>query len=78
MRQGAKVGDVIVATGYLGSSACGLKILKTKSKGQRAKNKKLINSHLLPPVRLKYSREMRQVFQINSMIDISDGLSVIF
>src|SRR3989338_10646732 len=46
LRKGAKAGDKIFVTGYLGDSAAGLKILK-KGEGARGKGReKLINKHL--------------------------------
>lgn len=74
LRSGAKVGDIILVTGYLGNSRCGLEILK-KSKIKNQKSKTLIKSHLAPAVRIKEVQEILKACKVNSMIDISDGLS---
>ena len=75
LRKGAKAGDKIFVTGYLGDSAAGLKILK-KGKGARGKGReKLINKHLMPTPRLEEGRFLAVKKLATSMIDISDGLA---
>ena len=75
LRKGAKAGDKIFVTGYLGDSAAGLKILK-KGEGARGKGReKLINKHLMPTPRLEEGRFLAVKKLATSMIDISDGLA---
>ena len=75
LRKGAKAGDKIFVTGYLGDSAAGLKILK-KGKGARGKGReKLINKHLMPTPRLEEGRFLAVKKLATSMTDISDGLA---
>ena len=70
LRKGAKAGDKIFVTGYLGNSAAGMKILKS---GQW--QKKLIERHLMPSPRLTEGRFLAVRGLATSMIDISDGLA---
>lgn len=70
LRKGAKAGDKIFVTGYLGDSAAGLEILK----GVRSQ-KKLINKHLMPTPRLEEGRMLAIKKLATSMIDVSDGLA---
>ncbi|MDD5455258.1 MAG: thiamine-phosphate kinase [Candidatus Ratteibacteria bacterium] len=69
-RSGAKVGDLIVVTGTLGSSKAGMEILK---KG--GLNPFLTKKHLRPIPRLTEIREITSKMKLNSMIDISDGFT---
>jgi thiamine-monophosphate kinase len=77
LRNGAKVGDKIFVTGYLGDSAAGLEILKSGQwsvvSGQR--QNKLIERHLMPLPRLDEGRFLAINNLATSMIDMSDGLA---
>ncbi len=87
-RNGAKIGDYICVTGTLGLSYAGLKILlREKKKFMEAEDKqnfkpnfepflKAIEKHLKPIPRLDIARKLKDLkVKVNSMIDISDGLS---
>lgn len=70
-RSGAKKGDLVCVTGRLGEAQAGLEFLK---KYGRKKNS-LARKHLRPEPRIKEARTLVRSLKINSMIDISDGLS---
>ncbi len=78
-RSGAKPGDHIFLTGFIGDSAAGLEILSRW--GGQAKRKcsahefKLVRRHLLPSPRLEEGRNLAGRGFLNSMIDLSDGLA---
>lgn len=79
-RSGAKVGDLICATGTFGDAAAGVEILKRwhKRKTFQEYNKKygqLVHVHRLPEARLKESLFISEVGAVTSMIDSSDGLA---
>ena len=84
-RSGAKVGDLICATGHLGASHAGLKILLREksryleSNAQFSPNlepyKMIIEKYLLPKPRLDISKIISDSVKVNAMIDISDGLA---
>lgn len=81
LRSGAKTGDNILVTGNLGDSSAGLEIIENpdiKFKGikleKRYKNNLKI-AHLNPCPRLVEGRIMVKTNLVNSMMDISDGLS---
>jgi thiamine-monophosphate kinase len=84
-RSGARVGDRIYVTGFLGDSACGLELLKRVRKPVEIERRKktdcglpwevalpLVRRHLMP-VAVRPERFARRA---TSMIDISDGLLI--
>ncbi|MDL0088687.1 thiamine-phosphate kinase [Campylobacter gastrosuis] len=74
-RKGAKVGDLIVATGYFGTMISGYLAIKNNLK-MSAKTKKLFYqalTHQNPPY--KIANKISQAKIVNSGIDNSDGLS---
>jgi thiamine-monophosphate kinase len=70
-RAGAKRGDLICVTGKLGEAQAGLESLKKHGRLKRS----LIRKHLRPEPRIKEARALVRALKVNSMIDISDGLS---
>ncbi len=70
-RGGAKKGDLICVTGNLGEAQAGLEILKAHGRH----NLSLVRKHLRPQPRINESRILTRNLKVNSMIDISDGLS---
>lgn len=70
LRSGAKVGDRIFVTGFLGDSSAGLRCLLKK-----IQHPSLVKKHLRPQPRVKEGMELGKSELIHSMIDISDGLA---
>jgi thiamine-monophosphate kinase len=75
LRSGAKPGDVICVTGYLGDSYAGRIALGKKLDAKKYGIGRIIDKHLRPEARVKEAQKIISTNQINSMIDISDGLS---
>jgi thiamine-monophosphate kinase len=72
-RSGAKQRDLVCVTGDLGLSQFGLELLKKIPR--KTLKSTWIKKHLLPEPRIEESQFLVKNFRINSMIDISDGLS---
>jgi thiamine-monophosphate kinase len=70
-RSGAKKGDLICVTGKLGEAQAGLEFLKKHGRQKLP----LIRKHLKPQPRIREARILVKNLKINSLIDISDGLS---
>jgi thiamine-monophosphate kinase len=70
-RSGAKKGDLICVTGDLGESQAGLEFLKKNPR----KKSSITRKHLNPFPRINEARILVKNLKLNSMIDISDGLS---
>lgn len=74
-RSGAIIGDVLMASGPLGLSSAGVKILKNQLKSRSSENKFLIRSHLYPEPKLKEGKILaNEDILATSMIDSSDDL----
>ena len=72
-RSGAIPGDQIAVTGYLGSSAVGLRMMKKKPELDPRVASALIEAHLRPCPRVSEGRLLGEN-GVKSAIDISDGL----
>ncbi|KPL00983.1 MAG: hypothetical protein AMJ91_02220 [candidate division Zixibacteria bacterium SM23_73_3] len=70
-RSGAKKGDLICVTGKLGEAQAGLEYLKKYGRQKLP----LVRKHLQPQPLIKEARILVKNLKVNSMIDISDGLS---
>lgn len=75
LRSGAQIGDCIFATGSLGSSQAGLKILNSGNSANKEKFTSSVEKHLTPTPRINEARFLVEHFPIHSMIDVSDGLA---
>jgi thiamine-monophosphate kinase len=71
-RRGARSGDAIYVTGFLGDSALGLSLLMKKKAGPPANH--LLKRHLDPVPRVAVGRSIARRKTASSMIDVSDGL----
>jgi len=69
LRSGAKPGDYIIVSGRLGNGRAGLRVFQENLKGFKNTKKK----YLEPKSKLEFSKKISPF--VNSMIDISDGLS---
>jgi len=73
-RSGGKIGDDLYATGTLGDSALGLKILKRKRKRMREIERFLASRHERPSPRVDIGKRLAKEGLATAMIDVSDGL----
>jgi thiamine-monophosphate kinase len=74
-RSGAKNGDIIFCTGYLGDSRAGCHLIINKIEGESEAFKALKNAHLIPRPYLREGKFLARCGGVNAAIDISDGLS---
>jgi thiamine-monophosphate kinase len=83
-RSGARPGDQIFASGWLGRSALGLEALKSRAQRQgrtlrsRTEAKDIqasVQAHLYPEPRLELGAFLRRTGLASALMDISDGLS---
>jgi len=72
-RSGAKVGDSIFLTGYVGSSAAGLDMLLKKREHEDFPE--LLDAHYDPWPHVEAGRIIAGLKAANSMIDVSDGVA---
>ena len=73
-RSGAKTGDKIYSTGYLGDSAAGLMSLLNNFELPNNVKDFLTKAHNHPEPMVGEGRFLNENFNISSMIDVSDGL----
>jgi thiamine-monophosphate kinase len=78
-RRGARIGDTVYVSGFLGASALGLSLLEDgfridDSPVSYSKNKAVLK-HLNPEPQLKLGLALAEAGLATAMIDISDGLS---
>ena len=71
-RHGARTGDAIYVTGFLGDSSLGLSLLMKKKAGSAVNC--LVKRHLDPVPRVAEARAIARRKVASSMIDVSDGL----
>ncbi len=74
LRSGAKPGDYIYVTGSVGDSAVGLAEIQNNLKYPVSDHDYFINRHYLPTPRVELIKYLEENYNINSCIDVSDGL----
>jgi thiamine-monophosphate kinase len=76
-RSGARPGDLIFVSGYLGDAAAGLRLLREGYRlGQDKRADHLLRAFLDPAPQIALGRALSRRRAANAMIDTSDGLSV--
>jgi len=75
LRSGAKVGDLIFATGFLGGASLGLELLENGEKFQDSNFQNLLLRQLSPNPQTEIGQILGEKNLASSMIDISDGIS---
>jgi thiamine-monophosphate kinase len=74
-RDGARPGDLIFSTGYLGDSKAGLHLILNQIEANSKTLKALLKAHLRPQPHLKEGRFLARQPGVHAAIDTSDGLS---
>lgn len=75
VRSGARVGDKILVTGWLGNSRAGLELLLKLGLDKAAQlHANLVESHLMPMPRVYEARAAVKTGKVHAMMDLSDGL----
>ena len=74
-RDGARPGDIIFSTGYLGDSRAGLHLILNDIEVGSKAHKALFEAHVLPKPYLREGRFLAAQKGVSSAIDVSDGLS---
>lgn len=74
-RSGAKAGNVLAVTGFLGSSAAGLNGLKRLGRVAMDEWPDLVSAHLTPKPRVEEAMALLKTGGVMAMMDISDGLA---
>jgi thiamine-monophosphate kinase len=75
LRSTAKAGDLILATGKLGTAALGLKLLENGEQYEKSKYEKLLIRQLAPQPQAEIGQILGTKSLATAMIDLSDGLS---
>jgi len=76
LRSGARVGDLVLVTGWLGESAAGLALVLEPDLGvEREEAEQLLAAHFTPTPRVGEGRAIASRRRARAMIDLSDGLS---
>ena len=74
LRSGAKVGDLLCVTGYLGTPAAAYKILIEGREATEKDTKVLIDGFFRPKPRVEEGIRLSKYPQVTAMMDVSDGL----
>lgn len=74
LRSGARPGDLIYVSGWLGEADIGLQLLKRSKRPASSKDRPL-RKHLYPEPRIALGQRLAEKRLASAMIDLSDGLS---
>jgi thiamine-monophosphate kinase len=74
LRSGARVGDLLCVTGYLGSTAAAYKGLIEGREAPEEDKKVLIDCFFRPKPRVEEGIRLSRYSQVTAMMDVSDGL----
>lgn len=74
-RSGAKPGDIVAFTGYLGKTTCGLKVLLEDFSAPPKIRESLVKAVVRPHARLKEGIALSKTRAVTACIDSSDGLA---
>ena len=75
LRSGARIGDKILVTGWLGNSIAGLHLLLKLGLEEAAEQfGRLVDAHLMPMPRVWEARAAVETGGVHAMMDLSDGL----
>jgi thiamine-monophosphate kinase len=72
-RDGARPGDVVFVTGWLGDSRAGLHWILEDAHGLHGEDRELVRAHRRPRPHLEEGRFLATAGGVNSAIDVSDG-----
>ncbi|BAI61502.1 putative thiamine-monophosphate kinase [Methanocella paludicola SANAE] len=74
LRSGARVGDLLCVTGYLGTPAAGYKVLIEGREAPEQDKKLLIDRFFRPQPRVEEGMRLSAYKEVTAMMDVSDGL----
>jgi thiamine-monophosphate kinase len=75
LRSGARVGDLILVTGWLGDSRAGLELIRRPELIVSEHSRSQVEQrHLVPQPRVREGQQLGASLLVHSMVDVSDGL----
>ena len=71
----AREGDLVCVTGYPGSSACGLSLLRRMGRAEANRYPKARDAHLCPQPRLRAGETLARVGGVTGLVELRNGLA---